>query len=344
MKAVSAILKFVGFIVLSVVAFVAPLLAAGKNAFPVIDSPQVMRQAVHEYWLSDRTPIIAAGKQMAEEKIRSLPQNDASLWFWRVLAGFNDHQWATLLDYVLPQPILTKIADNLVYQWSGWWLSPDAEPRLVADLRPLKNHLNGNADKIANWLLAQVGTCTLKQNALWARSLLLSDWAHAPLCQPVVGKENLEGLLAAGIRSAAIPAEVDLLKESGVSPRSLQDFKENYRRARKDLPLAAAGTFLLWILGVLLMGRSWRGWLSAAGGSLLSIACGMALIGFAAVPLEQFIVAHLPLADVPAWATRALGNTLRLYFKLAFTPLLKQSLIPAAIGVILLIPPIMKPK
>lgn len=342
MKAVSAVLKLVGFLLLSVAVIGAPLIAAGWNAFPVIDSPQVMRQAVHEYWLSDRTPLIAAGKQIAEEKVRSLPQNDASLWFWRVLDGFNDHQWATLLDYVLPQPILTEIADNLVYQWAGWWLSPDASPRFVANLRPLKKHLNANADKIADWVVAQVGACTLKQNALWARSLLLNDWAHAPLCLPTVGRGKIIGLVASGIRSAKMPAEVNLLEKSGVSPQSLQDFKDKYRRAREDLPLAAAGTFLLWIFGVLLMGRSWRGWLSTAGGSLLSIAGGMALIGFAAVPVEQFTVAHLPLADVPAWAVEALGNTLRLYFKLAFTPLLKQSLIPAAIGVILLIPPIVK--
>ncbi len=330
-------MKFLGFLTLSAVALIAPLLAIGWNTTAALESPTALKSAVHQYWLSNRDALADAGKDFAASEARTLPSNNSAVWLWRVLAEFDHKHWKTLMDYVLPPRLLESTTDSLIDQWEAWWLAPDSQPRLIADLRPIKRNLSANSTRIADWILAQVPPCDLMQNAAWGKAMLLKNWRQAPLCLPAIGANSIKQSLRNALRSPNIPEQVDLLAKTGTSPQQLIRLKQEYNHFKRQLPLAGLITVALWLLGSLMMGRSLSGRIFAAGSSLLFTAGGMVLLGYAASPIAKFTIAYFAPSNLPSWAATALGNTIEFYIGLAFRPLITQGLILGVAGAVLLL-------
>lgn len=330
-------MKFLGFLTLSAVALIAPLLAIGWNTTTALESPTALKSAVHQYWLSNRDAFADAGKNFAEREARSLPSNNSAVWFWRVLAAFDHKRWKTLMDYVLPSRILESTADNLIDQWERWWLAPDSQPSLIADLKPIKRNLSENSARTVNWIMAQIPPCDLMQNAAWGKAMLLNNWKQAPLCLPAIGASSIKQKLINGLRTAKIPNKVNLLASAGISPQQLEQLKQDYNTFKHFLPLAGLVTGALWLLGSLIMGHSWSGRVFTAGISALFTAGEMALLGYTASPIAKFATAYFTPPNLPLWATTALGNTIQFYIGLAFKPLINQGLILGSIGAVLIL-------
>ncbi len=157
------------------------------------------------------------------------------------------------------------------------------------------------------------------------------------MCLPAIGAGSIKQRLSNALHTPNIPNEIDLLSKSGTSPKQLIHLKQEYKRFKRSLPLAGLITVALWLLGSLMMGRSWRGRILAAGGSLLFTAGSMVLLGYAALPIAKFTIAYFAPPNLPSWAATALGNTIEFYIGLAFRPLITQGLILGGVGAVLLL-------
>ena len=322
MRVLDSLAKALGGLILLAVLLGLPLFSVGQRAFHVLYDAPTLAEAIETYWVGPES-LARLGKAYVHKQVQQTPASDSALVFWRALDALDAAQWRTLTSYVAPRQVVHEVVAQGAHAWMFWWKTPGAPPRVEIALTPWKQAMQANAKPLSSWLLSQFRECTVPETAQWAEATLRNDWALPPLCVPLgAPRQMLNQMFTAAVTDAvhAAPNAVNLLDPRRVSLQEVEAVKSDLWLARRAFNIGWVALAVLWLLGVLLVGRSLRGWLQVAGVTWLVGGASVAAMGLLPDRVTAWTVGQLA-SQVPAWAQASLQGTVAFYAARILSPL-----------------------
>jgi hypothetical protein len=242
----------------------------------------------------------------------------------RLLLGIGDRLLETLdrtgyqavAEQIFPETWVQIQAEGLIDQFWAYFNFQSPELRLLVDLRPVRERLNGEAAAgIAATIVSGLPGCTTEEVLTFVQQALSGTFGRLPLCRPPEAMVELVNLVVADLlrgSAQAIPDQIDLsggLRLAGIGGENTAGawarWFSMYRLARQIfiwLPWLA----LICLLVVAVIGRR------TSQGSYYWMGMGLGLCGITAL-LVTFLLALWSTTYVPMMLNRLLGERLVLY-------------------------------
>ncbi len=323
MRVLDGLTKALGVLILLGVLLSWPLVSVAHRAFRTIYDAPTLAQAIETYWVGPDA-LVPMGKFYVHQQVQRTPSNDSTLVVWRALDSLDEAQWHTLLSYIVPKQAVHTVIAQSADAFIQWLQNPDAPPEVDVVLTPWKQAVQPNVAPMVSWLMNQFGECTVLETARWAEAEVRDDWTLPPLCVPLGAPRQtlVQAMTAAVVNEIrATPNKVNLLNAGEGSAADFEAAKRDLWRARRAVNFALIAVVVLWLLGVLLVGRSLEGWLGAAGVTLLLGGFSVAVLGLTSQPVTAAVMGQAG-AEVPSWARGALEGTVAFYVSRTLHPLL----------------------
>ncbi len=338
MRVLDGLAKALGGLILLGVLLFLPVLSVTQRTFRVIYDAPTLAEAVETYWVGPES-LASLGKAYVHKQVQQTPSSDRTLVFWRALDALNTAQWRTLMSYVAPQQAVHAVVAQGASALMLWLKTPGAPPKVEVALAPWKQAVQANAAPLTSWLLSQFRECTVPETARWAEATMRNDWALPPLCVPLGAPRQMwEQMITTAVTEEvnAAPNTVNLLDPRQIPLQDVESTKDDLWQARRVVNIALVALAVLWLLGVLLVGRSFKGWLQAAGVTLLLGGISVAVLGLLPDMVTAWTMGQIA-SQVPAWAQASLQGTVAFYVTRILSPLRLWGAGMAAGGVVALV-------